>query len=82
MGALINSAYSCMWIGQEASEGLRIIAANGDRAFHSAITSQKENQPKDFFDLTRVTPQDILPVCRCAVLRALGCFKHLIFIFY
>jgi hypothetical protein len=32
--------------------------------------SQKENLRKDFFDLTRVALQDILPVCRWAVIPA------------
>src|SRR6202166_2311463 len=82
MGVLINSAYSRMWLRRKAGEDPRIIVANAGRAARSPFTSQKENQSKDFFDLTGVIPQVTLPVCQCAVLRALGYSRHFIFRFH
>jgi glutamine synthetase len=71
-----------MWLRRKAGEDPRIIVANAGRAARSPFTSQKENQSKDFFDLTRVIPQVTLPVCQCAVLWALGCSRHFIFRFH
>jgi hypothetical protein len=58
------------------------IAEAKDRVPASGNTSQKENQTKDFFDLTKGFPQDTLPVRQSAVLRALGFCNTLIFRFY